>query len=249
MLVDVHAHLEHSKFESDLDDVIIRAKEAGVVSVISAGTNHQTNKETLALAEKYDIVNASLGIYPLDALNMSEKEFQEALSFIEQNKDKIVAMGEIGLDYYHIMGKNEEQKRKFLKLIELAKELKLPVIVHSRKAELDVVELLETAKNLKIIMHCFSGSLNLVKRAEKNGWYFSIPTNVLYSSHFQKIVETVSLSRILTETDSPFLSPMKGKRNEPANIVHTIDKIAKIKNIEETEIKKIIFMNYQKIFH
>jgi len=248
MLVDVHAHLDFKYFEKDLDQVIERAKEVGVVAIINNGTDPKSNVKTLELAKKFPLVKAALGIYPTDALKLSKKEFEEALIFIRKNKKKLIAIGEVGMDFKQIQGKEKEQSENFLEFINLAKELKLPIIVHSRKAEEKVVEVLESSKMKKVVMHCFSGSMKLVKRIEDNGWMFSIPCNITISEHFQNIVRQVSISQLLTETDAPFLPPIKGQRNEPKNVAYTIDKISEIKNLDKEEVKKIIFMNFKKIF-
>lgn len=248
MLIDVHAHMEHPAFRSDLPAVIERAKEAGLTIIISSGTDHESNIETLKLAGKFPLIKPSLGIYPTDALKLSEKEFERNTNFIKENKKKIIAVGEIGMDFHEVRGKEKEQENNFLKLLQLSEELKLPVIIHSRKAEKKVIEILESFKIKKIVMHCFSGSMNLVKRIEDDGWMFSVPCNIVFSEHFQNVVRQVSISQLLTETDAPFLPPVKGQRNEPKNVVYTIDKISEIKNLDKEEVKKIIFMNFKKIF-
>jgi len=248
MLVDVHAHMDFPQFRKDIDQVIKRSEEAGVSAIISNGVSHETNVRTLELAEKFPLIKPALGFYPTDALEVSEDEFEKELDFIRKNKSKIVAIGEIGIDFKYAKDKFEGQKKNFVKLLELSEELKLPAIVHSRQAEKEVVEILETTKLKKIVMHCFSPNMKLIKRSEDNGWMFSIPCNIVFSEHFQNVVQEVSISNILTETDAPFLSPIKGERNEPKNIAYTIDKISEIKNLEKEEVKKIIFMNYKKLF-
>lgn len=247
MLVDVHAHLEFDSFKEDLPDVIERAKKAGVKYIINSGTNQKRNEETLKLVEKYDIVKASLGIYPIEAANNSEEEIIKQIEFIKKNKNKIIAIGETGLDYYE-SDKKDSQKNLFLSLISLAERMKLPIIIHSRKAESDVLDILESSSLKKVIMHCFCGNMKLVKRIEDNGYLASIPPIITFSSHFQKMAEVMPLTQLLTETDAPFLSPVKGERNEPANVAYTINKISEIKNLMKEEVEKIIFMNFQKTF-
>lgn len=248
MLIDVHAHMEHKAFEPDLSAVVERAKQAGVTAIISSGTNHELNVKTLELAKRFPIIKPALGIYPTDALKISEKEFERNIEFIRQHRKEIVAIGEIGMDFQEVKGKEKEQERNFLKLLQLSEQLKLPVIIHSRKAEEKIIDILKSSKNKKIIMHCFSGSMKLVKRIEDNGWMFSIPCNIIFSEHFQNVVRQISVSQLLTETDAPFLPPVKGERNEPKNIIYTINKISEIKDLDKEEVKKIIFMNFKKIF-
>ena len=136
----------------------------------------------------------------------------------------------------------------FNKVLSLAEKINKPVIVHSRKAEKECIEILETFKIKHIDMHCFGGNFKLVKKIQDNGWIFSIPTNIVRLFHFQKIVEETPMSQLLTETDSPYLSPYPEKRNEPSFVVETIKKISEIKKLDEEEVKKLIYMNFQKIF-
>ncbi len=250
LLVDVHAHLDLREFDSDLDDVIKRAKTAGINAIISNGLNHKSNIKTLEISKKYEIVKPALGLYPDDALKLTEKEIEKELNFIEENKDKIIAVGEVGLDYKYCKDKKHQEKQKqiFIKLTELSKKIKKPIIVHSRKAEPDVIDLLKHSVAKKVVLHCFSGKLKLIKRAAELGYYFSVPTNVIRSSQFQKLVEIVDINQLLTETDSPYLSPYKNRRNEPSFITEALKKIAEIKNISINETSNNIFMNYQKVF-
>lgn len=258
MLVDVHAHLDHPLLEKRLDEVIKNAKAAGVKSIITNGINPETNRKTLEIAKKYDIVKAALGIYPQDALKretsdetypigFTEYDADKEIEFIEKHKKQIVAIGEVGLDY-HNGSEKEKQKKIFEKIIELSKRIDKPLIVHSRKAEEDVIALLEKHGAKKVVMHCFSGNKKLVQRVSKNGWTFSIPTNVVRAENFQSIVKEVPLSQILTETDAPYLSPFKDKTNEPAHITESIKKIAEIKGMTTQDVAQNIYMNYQKLF-
>ncbi|MEM4266878.1 MAG: TatD family hydrolase, partial [Candidatus Nanoarchaeia archaeon] len=229
-------------------EVIERAKKAGVVAIINSGINKRRIELTLQMLKKYDIMKASLGIYPTEQTMMTEKEVEEILETIRKNKKNIVAIGEVGLDFLEQEDTKEEQKKNLLNMIDFAEELKLPMIIHSRKAEQECIEILETSKQRKIMMHCFSGSKKLIKRCEKNGWMFSIPTNITFSEHFQMMAKEVSMSQIMTETDAPFLPPVKGERNEPANVRYTIKKIAELKKLDEEEVEKMVYSNYQKFF-
>ncbi len=250
LLVDVHAHLDMKEFDSDLDEVIQRAKKQGVKAIITNGINHESNLKVLEISEKYDIVKAALGLYPEYVNEMSDGEIENEIKFIEKNKNKIIAVGEVGLDFKY----NDDEKQKqrqisaFKKIIKLAKKIKKPIIVHTRKAEQETIEILEKEKAEKVVLHCFSGKINLIKKAAKLKYYFSVPTNIVRSQQFQKMVEIVDLSQILTETDAPFLSPFKDKRNEPAFIIRTINKIAEIKFMDKQEVANNIFMNYQRVF-
>ncbi len=259
ILVDVHAHLDHKLFNGKLDNVISNAKKNNVKAIITNGVNPATNRIALKLAEKYDIVKAALGVYPIDSLNIDKRkgfyplknekvDVDKEIEFIKKQREKIIAIGEVGLDYHWDKKHKNKQREVFEKFIELAEKIKKPIIVHSRKAESDAVELLKSSKLKKIIMHCFSGNFKLVKQIQDNNWYFSMPTNIVRSKHFQKIAEETYISQLLTETDAPFLSPFKGKINEPSYITETIGKIAEIKKMDKEEVANNIFMNYQKIF-
>ena len=245
MFVDVHCHLNSKEFDKDRDEVVKRAQKLGM-TIVDSGTCMKDNKKSLELSEKYKIVKSSLGLYPTHAVKLKANELDKEIDFIEKNKDKIIAIGEIGLDA--LEDKNlEEQKKIFERMLHLAEKIKKPVVIHSRKAEKECIDILETFK-VKIDMHCFTGNFKLVKRIQDNGWTFSIPANITRLFHFQKIVEETSISQMLTETDSPYLSPFKEERNEPQFIVETIKKISEIKKLDEEETKKLIYMNFQKFF-
>ncbi len=263
LLVDVHCHLMHEMFKKDLDLVIKRARKNGVKTIITSGVNTPTNREALALAEKYpDIVKCSLGIYPIDALGIIEGDesgltratapmnVDEEIEFIIKNKDKIIAVGEAGLDFkFH--NKEEQikkQKENFLKVIELCEKIKKPLVVHSRKAEKECIELLETSKLHRVDLHCFEGNKNLIKKAEELGYCFSIPPIIAKLQHFQMMAEIVDINQILTETDAPWLSGIPGERNEPVFVERVVNKIADIKKMTPEDTASNIFMNYQRVF-
>ncbi|MBT3690697.1 TatD family hydrolase [Candidatus Woesearchaeota archaeon] len=245
MLIDVHCHLDYKDFDKDRDEVIENAKKNNVKIIISNGTDLESNKKVLELSKKYDIIKPAFGLYPVEAENLSEEEIDETLNFIKKNNP--VAIGEVGLDLYN--GKDiEKQKKVLVKLIDLSKELDIPLIIHSRKAEEEVIELLKETKPKKVILHCFCGNKELTKEAESLGYVFSIPATIIRTKTFKKLAKRIQLKSILTETDAPFLSPYEGKRNEPAYIKETIKKISEIKGLTEEELEKIIFMNYQNLF-
>lgn len=257
--IDVHAHLDHPNFENDIDKVIERAKQAKVNIIVANGVNPETNRMVLQLAENYDIVKAALGIYSIEALAAETKEsssplntkpfdIDEELAFIASQKRKIVAIGEVGLDNSSAPGTLPAQQRVFEKIIALAEKIKKPISVHSRKAEKEVLDTLSTTSLKKVHLHCFGGSMKLVERGAEREYYFSIPANVVFSQHFQEMVKRLSINQLLTETDSPFLSPFKGKRNEPAFVVEAVQKIAEIKGFTVEETADNILMNYQRLF-
>ena len=259
-LVDVHAHLDDPQFEQDLPQVIERAVQAGVHAVITNGVNPETNRTVLQLAKQYSIVKAALGIYPIDALAKEVQlgehhltmpkafDVDEELAFIQKQKSSIIAIGEIGLDNHWVKGKLAPQLEVFQKLLSLAKKMRKPVLVHSRDAELETIEAIESSGVKLVDMHCFGGNKKLVKRIEDNGWWLSIPPNVVRSSHFQSIVHAVDINQLLTETDSPYLAPDKNQRNEPAFVALTVQKIAELKKMDRIEVEQVIFKNYRDVF-
>lgn len=262
-LVDVHCHLNHEKFKKDLDAVIERAKKAGMKAVVCSGVNHPTNLEALELAKKYDIVKVSLGLYPIDLLGLGPDEvgltrqtekidLDEELEFIKKHKGEIVAVGECGLDY-HWSRKEEEHKKQgenFQKIIDFVRKLKKPLIVHSRRAEFDVFEMLESSsiKKSNVVLHCFEGRKHLLKKAADAGYNFTIPCNIIKLQHFQTLAGIAELGQLFTETDAPWLSPFPGERNEPAFVAETIKKIAEIKKISKEKAAERIWKNYQNLF-
>lgn len=250
LLADVHAHLDHNSFNSDLNSVVDRAEKAGVKVIINNGIDIESNRKTLEISEKYAIVKPALGLYPIEALKLSDGEIDDELSFIDRNKRKIIAIGEIGLDYHWEKDKNQikRQQKIFEKIISLAEKTKKPVIVHSRNAEQDVFEMLNSSKIKKVVIHCFGGSLKLAKDIADNGFFFSIPTNIVKSGHMQKLVEQTNINQLLTETDCPYLSPFPEKRNEPAFVAEALKKIAEIKGFNEEETANSVFMNYERSF-
>jgi len=260
-LIDVHCHLTHERFEKDIDKVITRAKETGVKAIICSGVNPEDNRKVLELSQKYDIVKASLGIYPIDALGLApdetglprhegEIDLEKEFSFFRENKDKIIAVGEVGLDYYWIKDEkiHARMRENFQKIIEFCEKENLPIIVHTRKAEKDCIEMLEKSKLKKVVLHSFQGNKKLIQRAAKLGYSFSIPCTINKLQHFQMLAEMVNINQLLTETDAPWLSPVQGERNEPKNVKATVERIAEIKGITPEECANNIFMNYQRMF-
>ena len=244
-LIDIHAHLESPRFK-DLNKIIKDAKTAGVKTIIQSGTDPKRNRLTLEISKKFDIVKPSFGMYPVGNLSV---DLEKEISWIKKHEE-CIAIGEIGMDFDNHQRKkhHKEQEVLFRKMLALAKELNKPVIIHSRKAEKECIEILKEEKQEKVIMHCFSGKKNLVKRAYDLGYYFSIPTNVVRLQQFQEMVTEVDINHLFCETDAPFLSPFKDKRNEPAFVIESYKKIAEIKGLTLEETKKNIWMNFQKLF-
>ena len=259
MYLDVHAHLDPSFFtEEQIEAAVKNAEKHNVKIIIANGLNKETNRHALQLAKKYPIIKPALGIYPWEAMmddvnaGHYKKESidfnpDEEIEFIKRHKKEIIAIGEVGIDQ-----KNEHKTRKqfeiFEKIIILAKEIDKPLIIHSRKAEAEVIEFLEKHNAKKVVMHCFSGKKALWQKIRDNKWYCSIPTNCTRSDHFQELIKFMPITQLFGETDSPFLAPQKDAKNEPANVVETYKMIAKIKKMELQEVENSLWMNWQELF-
>ena len=244
MFIDIHCHLDMLK---NPEEAIEEAKKSNVRIIVSNGVNYESNRKILEFASKFKEVKAALGIYPIDALKMSDSGIDAEIKFIKENKDKIVAIGEVGLDLKE-SSNLKKQEENFIKFINLAKELEKPIIVHSRNAESHCIQLLEKAMAEKVIMHCFCGTLPLVRKIIENSWFLSIPTSIAYKEWFQQLVKEAPIENLLCETDSPFLHPDKKFPNEPSNVIESYKKIAEIKNLSLAEVEKIIEENYKGLF-
>jgi TatD DNase family protein len=241
MFVDVHCHLE--MFGIEAEAVIKRAEAAGVKAMITAGTTPESNRIALAFSKAFPSVKAALGIYPVNSL--SQAEIDNELKFIEANKESIIAVGEIGLDSKE--GNSENQRPLFEKLLLIAEKTGKPAVVHSRKAESEVLSIIQKHK-CKVVLHCFDGNSTLVMKAAALGCYFSIPANIARSDHFKHLAKEVPLQQLLTETDAPFLAPEKGQRSEPSMVSGSVAKIAELKGLSVEDTANILFSNYQRLF-
>lgn len=261
-LIDAHMHLDHERFEKDIDEVVDRARDAGLKVVITSGVNPSSNRTVLELSKKYDIVKCSFGIYPVDAISNQLEDVGEEgymrhvekfdvdseLEWIEEHKAECIAIGEVGLDFKIVPGTENLQEPIFRKIIRLAKKLDKPIVIHSRKAELRAIEIMEEEGADKVLMHCFSGKKSLIKRCVDNGWFLSIPAVITRLLHFQMMAEIVPLNNLMTETDAPYLARVAGERSEPADVFGTIGEIAKIKGLDEKEVSEQIFNNAERLF-
>ncbi len=267
--IDVHCHLEDERFAIDLDEVIKRAEEVGVRSILVSGTNPEANRKVFELTKKYPILKASFGIYPIDAVvsnfpNLTDDyprkietfDYKKELEWIRKNKESCISIGEVGLDlkvveaHKDFEGIKRAQIEVFEAAIKLAKEINKPLILHTRGGELEVIEILEKYKNElpPVVLHCFGGKKSLIKRAVENGYYFSIPAVIKRLQHFQTLVEMVDLKQLLTETDSPYLAPVAGGRSEPRDVVGTVDEIARIKGVTREGVARQIWENAERVF-
>lgn len=246
LLADVHAHI--GLFRPDeVSGVVDRAASAGVKAIINNGIDVKSNRVCLELASRYNLVKAALGLYPVDALQLTDEEIDAELAFIKKNRSRVAGIGEIGMDFLKA-GEQVRQRDIFLRQVELATSMRKPVIVHSRKAEAEVVDALVSSGARKVVMHCCMGSMKVIRKADDAGFCFSIPALIVRNSHFRKVVEVVQGTQILTETDAPFLSPREGERSEPAMVAESVKVIAEIKGITSEECANAVFSNYQRLF-
>ena len=244
-LIDTHCHLGNDEFEPDLKAIIEKAKQLGIYCISSA-ISPDDWKRGIQIGVRYVSVFSSLGLDPLDSRNIDQ-----LLTTIRENQDEIVAIGEIGLDHYRERDHKERdiQDVNFRKGIELAKELKLPVQVHSRSAGRSALDVLSDMDASEVHLHAFDGKSSLARMASNDlGYYFSIPTSVVRSPQKQKLVKAVNLERLLIETDSPVLSPERGTRNEPANLPIALQEIARILRRNEEELQAIILENSLRLY-
>lgn len=244
MLIDTHCHLSDEDYEN-LDEIIKNMD--GIM--IASGCNDKTNKEVIELVKKYDNVYGTLGLHPEEVDNINEESFK----YIEENIDnkKIVAIGEIGLDYYWVSDNKEKQKEIFERQLKIASKYNKPIVVHSREAIQDTYDILKKYK-LKGSIHCFSSSLEMAKEFIKLGYKIGIGGTLTFknSKKLQDIVENLDLKDILLETDSPYLSPepFRGKKNKPSNVYYVAKKISDIKNINIEEVLRVVNGNAIKEF-
>ena len=233
-LIDSHAHLDGEKFADDRAAVVERALAAGVVKIITMGDSLESSARSVALAERFEPIYAAVGIHPEEAQPMTTATDEQLAAWAAQ--EKVVAIGEIGLDYY--WEKDEEkralQRAIFVRQLDLARQLKLPVCIHDREAHGDMMKILKTeGRGLRGVLHCYSGSWEMAAELLKGDWYFGIDGPLTYknAAKLPEIVQRLPAERILVETDSPYLSPMpfRGKRNEPAHVLYVAKKAAELR--------------------
>ena len=233
-LIDTHAHLYDEKFDDDRIDVIARAREAGVTKIISMGDTMTASAQVVQDAEEHPALYAAVGIHPESACVLTDEMRRQLLTWAQH--PKVVAIGEIGLDYY--WEKDEEkralQRAIFVRQLDLARQLRLPVCIHDREAHGDMMKILKTeGRGLRGVLHCYSGSWEMAAELLKGDWYFGIDGPLTYknAAKLPEIVQRLPAERILVETDSPYLSPMpfRGKRNEPAHVLYVAKKAAELR--------------------
>ncbi len=260
--VDVHTHLTHEDFNADRNAVIHRAHEAGLGAIVVNGLEPRSNREILAMAKANPLIRPALGIYPLDAVcdripesfpfAVGKFDVWDEISFIRSQAAAgvLAAIGECGLDGHYL---DESflpgQERVFEALIGIAMDYQLPLIIHTRKCERRAGEILAAHGAKKVNFHCFGGRTALAKEyAETKGWWFSIPANCTVNEAFQKMLRILPPEKILTETDAPYLAPVRGQRNEPCHVVGTVERLASYRGWSHEDAKKQVYDNYTRLF-
>ena len=252
MLFDTHVHLNAEQFEDDLSEVIERAIEAGVERMVVVGFDRPTIEKAMELIETYDFIYASVGWHPVDAIDMTDED----LKWIEELSahPKVVALGEMGLDYHWDKSPKEIQHDVLRRQIRLAKKVKLPIIIHNREATADILTILkeEGAEEVGGIMHCYSGSVEIAKECIDMNFYISLggPVTFKNAKKPKEVAQEIPLDKLLIETDCPYLTPhpYRGKRNEPAYVKLVAEQIAELKGISLAEVGKATTENAKKLF-
>jgi len=251
MFVDTHCHLDFPEFDSDRDEVILRAKNQSIDYIINIGSSIEGSRRSLELAGLYDFIYAAVGCHPHEADRFDEKAYGILKELAKEKK--VVAIGEIGLDYYKHYSGIENQKALFISLLKLAKELNLPLVIHNRQAQEDTLKILKEAMPVRAVVHCFSGDEVFLKECLKSGFFISFTCNITYrkAENLRALAEITPLDRLLLETDAPFLPPegFRGKRNEPAYVRFLAQEIAIIKKISIEEVANVTTKNAKIFFN
>ena len=252
MLIDSHAHLTLAQFDQDRSEVIDRAKKSGIEYIINVGTDLNDCTESVKIAESYDFIYAAIGIHPHEVKTIDSNTYGKLKEL--SDSQKVIALGEIGLDFFRNLSPPDLQKEKFRELIKLGKELRLPFIIHCRNAHQDTLAILEDEKagDAGGVIHCFSGDSSLAREYLEMGFYISIPGTVTFPKNhqLQEVVKDIPLEKLLVETDCPFLAPhpFRGKRNEPAYVQYAAQKIGEIKEMPYEEIAEVTSGNSMFLF-
>lgn len=252
-LFDTHAHLDDRKYDADREQMLERAQEAGVERIVNVGYDLPSSRRSLALAEKYDFIYSAVGIHPHDAATVDQETWAQVQQLAVH--PKVVALGEMGLDYYRDLSPRPLQKEVFAVQMELAKQINKPVIIHDRDAHGDILELVQASRvgeKTGGVFHCFSGSWEMAKICLDLGFYISIAGPVTFHNarKLTEVATKVPLDRLLVETDAPYLTPepYRGKRNESAYVAWVLRKIAELRKMEAEELAQYTFDNACRLF-
>ena len=250
-IFDSHAHYDDPEFSKDQEEILNQLFNFGISKICNVGADIQSSIDSVELAKKYEKIVCSVGIHPL-SISSTPKDYLKILEKLTEN-EKVVAIGEIGLDFHEKNFNYDEQVKFFVEQLNLAEKLNKPVIIHCRDALKDLIEILKTKQNVKGIVHCFSGNLEEAKTLINLGWFLGF-TGVITFKNVKKQIEVlknISLEKILIETDCPYMAPepWRGKRNNSSMLVSVVKKIAEVKQISEDEVVEKTNLNAKKAFH
>ena len=251
MIFDTHAHYDDSQFEKDRDMVLASMPELGVGTIVNVSASYDSCRQAVALAEKYPFVYAAVGIHPDEVGALNEETFAEMKKLFQHKK--VVAVGEIGLDYYWDNEPHDVQQEWFIRQVELARELDLPVLIHSREAAADTMYVMKTyAQGLRGVIHCYSYSREMAEEYVKMGFYIGIGGVVTFKNakKLKEVAEAVPLKRIVLETDCPYMAPepFRGRRNQSSYLRYVAEKIAELKDISTEEVIAVTEENARKLY-
>lgn len=252
MLFDTHAHYDDEKFAEDRYEVIEKAYESGVSYIINASTDIKSCEDSLAYAHRYEYVYAAVGIHPHEVSGIDDNTLDRVAQLAKD--EKVIAIGEIGLDYYYDFAPREIQKHWFAQQINLARELKLPIIVHDRDAHQDSMDIIKQQKANEVggVFHCYSGSVEMAKELLKHNFYISVGGSLTFKNakKLVEVVQWIPLDKLLIETDCPYLTPepFRGKRNDSSYVRLVAEKVAQIKDMSFEMVAEATFNNAKKLF-
>ena len=246
-MIDTHTHLCDPIFDEDRSGVLERAKEAGVSAIITVSEDLDDARRNLGLADKYSMLRPAAGLYPTH-LNLADAEAM--VSLIRRERSKLIAIGEVGLDYWVVKSDSERkiQQEIFTRFIDLAEELGLPLNVHSRSAGRHAVNMLIERSATRVQLHAFDGKAASALPALEAGYFFSVPPSIIRSPQKQKLIRRLPLTSLLIETDSPVLGPSTGERNEPANALISVRAIAELKDVSPEEVIEVTLQNVRRLY-
>ena len=249
---ETHAHYNDKAYENNLEDVLKKCKEANVDKIINIGYNKESSIKSIELSKKYDYMYAVIGVHPHDVENDNDADIEKIYNECDI-KERIVAIGEIGLDYAFVKDNKEKQEKLFNAQIDLANKLQLPVVVHTREASLDTYNILKENKpKYGALLHCFKPSDDLMKLVLEEGYYVAFGGNITYkrSKSFGEYLKKIPLDRIVIETDSPYLAPepYKGSLNDSSNLPIILEKLSEYLEVEREELARILYENSIRFF-
>ncbi|MBJ6750340.1 TatD family hydrolase [Geomonas anaerohicana] len=252
-LIDSHSHIYGSEFAEDFEEMMARAREAGVGTIMAVGADMESSREAVALAASRPNIYCSVGIHPHDAAGVTEADYQ-AVRELALGNPKVVAIGEVGLDFFRDRSPRADQEEVFRRFIRMARELSLPLIIHDRDAHDRIVAILKEEKAHEVggVLHCFSGDLAMAQECIEMNFMISIPGTVTYPSNeaLRDVVRGVKIEKLMVETDAPYLTPVphRGKRNEPAFVRYAAERIAQVKGLSPEDVGRITSFNTRRLF-